>query len=397
MESKNAEMKQKHPECRYCHSKEKREYTMFEIPAEKPFHVCDDCMKKIYNTIMNENRFFDPEEMSWTPIRIKEQLDLHIIGQEKAKKILSVAVYNHYKRVFHNSSLQKSNILLSGPSGSGKTLLARTLADIIDVPFVIADATTYTQKGYVGNDVESCIYSLFQEAGYDPVRTEKGIVYIDEIDKLSKKGTASSNERDPAGEGVQNALLKLVEGTVIDIPVQNKKNPEETSTVKINTENILFIFGGAFSGIRKQDAEKVVGFNRPINHSMESARLASVDYIRYGMTPELMGRIPVIAQLEDLSKKELVRVLTEPEQSLVSQYKELFFLDGIELEFEPEALEKIAEMSMEKNLGARGLRSILEDLMLDLMFYLPSEEKVVGCIITEKTVMTHRAVLLYPE
>ncbi len=389
--------------CSFCNKPQSQVRKL--IAGPNGAYICDECIE-VCSEIIEEEFEYDDDRREFddinllTPEEIKAFLDEYVIGHDEAKKVLSVAVYNHYKRIMAGSDLgvdlQKSNILMLGPTGCGKTLLAQTLAKILNVPFAIADATALTEAGYVGEDVESILLKVIQAADGDIERAEHGIIYIDEIDKITRKSENPSITRDVSGEGVQQALLKIIEGTVASVPPQGGRKHPHQELIQIDTTNILFICGGAFEGIDKiietRLDKKSIGFNAEIAKKHEEDvdvllhQVLPQDLVKFGLIPELVGRVPVTVSLDLLDKEALIRILTEPKSSLVKQYQKLMELDGVKLEFDKAALDAIAETSLARKTGARGLRAIMEDIMMDTMFRVPSDDTIKGCMITKDVV-----------
>ncbi len=397
--------------CSFCGKTQNIVRKLIAGPAG--IYICDECVK-VCEKIIETDQYADDDDETYTlagdvklptPEEIKKVLDEYVIGQDEAKKTLSVAVYNHYKRIENEDEdndveIQKSNVMLLGPTGCGKTYLAQTLARILKVPFAIADATTLTEAGYVGEDVENILLKLIQAADYNIEKAEKGIIYIDEIDKISRKSENPSITRDVSGEGVQQALLKIIEGTNASVPPQGGRKHPHQEFYQINTSNILFICGGAFEGLEKiigdRVGKKAIGFGSNIKSAKEVDKykifeeLLPQDLLKFGLIPEFVGRLPIIATLKELDRNALIEIMTKPKNALVKQYKKLFEMDGVELDFGDEALEAIVDKAIERKTGARGLRSIMEETMRDVMYEIPSNPKISKCLISKETVMENK-------
>ncbi len=402
--------------CSFCGKNQKEVKKLIAGPS---VYICNECIKLCGEIVEDEEKEKQAQKNGLkdflTPKQIKELLDTYVIEQDRAKKVLSVAVYNHYKRLSSglekksndDVEIQKSNILIIGPTGCGKTLLAQTLARFLDVPFAIADATALTEAGYVGEDVENIVLSLVQNADYDIEKAQKGIIYIDEIDKISQRGDNPSITRDVSGEGVQQALLKIIEGTVASIPPKGGRKHPQQDYVKVDTSNILFVCGGTFTGLEKvierRISKKTMGFGAKIVDKKDKnigellEQLKPEDLIRFGLIPEFLGRLPIITSIGELNETSLVKILTEPKNALVKQYKELFKIEDVELQFTDEALEAMAKEAVKRKSGARGLRAIMEETMLDIMFEIPSQKDVKECVVGEEVVLKNEAPILLFE
>lgn len=402
--------------CSFCGKNQKEVKKLIAGPS---VYICNECIKLCGEIIEDEEKELavEPEGTKefMVPKQIKEQLDSYVIEQDCAKKVLSVAVYNHYKRLashlaksVNDVEIQKSNILIIGPTGCGKTLLAQTLARFLDVPFAIADATALTEAGYVGEDVENIVLSLVQNADYDIEKAQNGIIYIDEIDKISQRGDNPSITRDVSGEGVQQALLKIIEGTIASVPPKGGRKHPQQDYVKVDTSNILFVCGGTFTGLEKvverRLTQKTMGFGakiadkKDVNIGELLEQVKSEDLIKFGLIPEFLGRLPIITSISELNETSLVKILTEPKNALVRQYQELFRIEGVSLQFTDEALEAMAKEAVARKSGARGLRAIMEETMMDIMYELPSKKNVIECVVGEEVVLNNEdPILLYEQ